>query len=212
MLIYLSCWMLIAGIMYITKTESTTIYFFLSELLIILGFLLLVFLGPHIKALKETEEKTRKRYEKLQDDIFKQPWLDAVSNRNRYYLITFSLLAFFPFFCFCYMVCSNESIEVTRYIESIDKTLVLFTSGFEGFITLVYTLFSQKPWYFYIVPLVYGASFIQTYKQTTVTGFTIAKNYIICFLLLLWTFLYFSKSSFVWSAPFLFIFFSLLMA
>jgi hypothetical protein len=204
MMIYLSCWILITCIMYFTKNAGTSIYFILSQTVIILGFLLLVFLGPQIKGLKEAEEKTRKRYEKLQDDIFKQPWLDAVSNRNRYYLLTFLFFAFFPFFWTCYMVYSNNALQVTQYFAVIDTWLVLFTAGFEGFIALVYTLFSQKPWYFFSVPLYYGIFFIKVWYQSTVSNFTIAKNYLICFLLLLWNFLYLSKTSFLWNIPFLF--------
>ena len=167
----------------------------LFQILFFIAFLLLVFLGPHIQSLNEAEEKARKRYEKIEDEIFKQPWLDAISNRNRYYLYAFLTFGFLPFFYLLWFVYSSSNILVLNKLISFDVFILEITAGFEGFVIYLYTLFSQKPWYFYSVPLVYLFTFMKAENNSL-------KNYFISALLMIWTFLYFYKTSILWSIPF----------
>jgi hypothetical protein len=175
-------------------------YLILFETLFFIAFLLLVFLGPQIQSLNEAEEKARKRYEELNDDIFKQPWLDAVSNRNRYYLLTFLMFAFLPFFYLLWYVSSSPSPMAFIPFQWFDVFVLQLTAGFEGFVLFLYTLFSQKSWYFYSIPLVYA--FVFKMVNSNRSTITVLKNYFMSSLCILWAFLYFSKTSILWSVPF----------
>ena len=191
-------------------------YNILVQIFILTAFLLLIFLGPHILALNEAEKKTRKEFEELEDEaekignnVFKQPWLDAWSERNRYYIMCFLMLSFTPFFylLFSFWFSPNPpfhpsdpltSLVVHNQIVLFDTFLLHLTAGFNGFVTFLYTIFSKKSWYFYFVPLVYAGAFYLA--DTNATRF---RNYAVSLLLLIWPYFYLSKSSIWWSMPFL---------
>lgn len=198
-IVYLLCWLGINGIMYLSNIRTfTSPYIILSQLLCITGFLVLVFLSPQIQSLNEDEEKAKKQ--DLTNNIFKQQWLDAVANRNRYYILTFLILAFLPFLYILFFVYGSASPAIAPTFQMFDVLLLKLTSSYEGFVILVYTLFSQKPWYFYTVPLFYAFLFTKISNQRTTP--TIFKNYLLCLLSILWAFLYFSNKSFLSFVPF----------
>lgn len=191
-------------------------YNILFQILILTAFLLLIFLGPHIQALNESEKKTRKAFEEIADEsekignnVFKQPWLDAWSERNRYYIMCFLMLSFTPFFylLFSFWFSPNPpfhpsdphtSLVVHNQIVLFHTFLLHLTAGFNGLVTFLYTVFSKKSWYFYFVPLVYAGVF---YMADVGFGKKI-RNYAVSLLLLIWPFFYLSKSSIWWSIPF----------
>lgn len=196
-------------------------YNILVQIFILIAFLLLIFLGPHIHALNEAEKKTRNAFEEIGDDIanesekignnvFKQPWLDAWSERNRYYIMCFLMLSFTPFFYLLFSFWGSPnppfhpddpltSLVVHSQILIFHRFLLHLTAGFNGFVTLLYTIFSKKTWYFYFVPLVYAVAFFMAD-----VGFEKRiRNYAVSLLLLIWPYFYFSKSSIWWSMPFL---------
>jgi len=195
-------------------------YNILFQILILTAFLLLIFLGPHIQALNDAEKKTRKEFEEMADDtanesekignnVFKQPWLDAWSERNRYYIMCFLMFSFIPFFYLFFSFWGSPnppfhpsdpltSLVVHNQIVLFHKFLLHLTAGFNGFVTLLYTIFSKKSWYFYFVPLVYLIVFFMAD-----IGFGKRfRNYAASLLLLIWPFFYLSKSSILWSIPF----------
>lgn len=219
--IYLVVWIFMNFIFYKTGMPIFNRYALLSQLLILIGFLLLVFLGPHIQSLNETENKTRKEFEEMADDVskeaentadkvFKQPWLDAMSKRNRYYIASFTLIAFMPFFYMCWLFYSSTaplardgitSQAVYNQLVLFDVFLLELTAGFTGFILLLYTFFSKKTWFFYTVPGIYLFTFYKAYTNNPER----IRNYILSLLLAIWPFFYLSKSSIVWSIPFIII-------
>lgn len=188
----------------------SNLYLILFETILFIAFLLLVFLGPHIHALNEAEEKSRKKYEEMVDDIFKQPWLDAVSAKNRYYIICFMILSFTPFFYMFLLFWLSygppfgadgiTAIRVHDQIQVFDIFLLKFVAGVSGFVLFLYTLFGKKPWYFYIVPLVYVFSFYKAHNSNAAARL---RNSVASLLLLIWPFFYLSKTSMLWSIPFL---------
>jgi hypothetical protein len=195
-------------------------YFMLLQVLIFTGFLLLIFLNPQLQSLNKSIENSKKQYDKMKNDtdkmkndidkmkndtdkigneIFKQPWLDAISSRNRYYIFAFLTLGFLPFLYLLCFIYSSSNLLVRNKLTLFDVFILEVTSGFEGFIIYIYTLFSQKQWYFYSVPLVYLFTFMKAENNVERIGF---KKYLISALLMVWSFLYFAKTSIYWSIPF----------
>lgn len=207
MTIYILAWALLNSIFYSTGMFRPLegdfmhkVYLMLFQLLFLFGFLLLVFLGPHIQWLNETEEKSKKQFEKLNDEMFKQPWKDAINDKNRYYIIAFTLFAFVPFFYMSWFFYSSPSLLVTNQITLFDIFLLQFVAGFSGFVVYLYTLFAKRRWYFYVVPLVYALAF---FKADNTNAAARLRNYVASLLLLIWPFFYLSKTSILWSIPFL---------
>ena len=216
--IYLAVWIFMNFIIYKTGMPFFTLLF---QLLILIGFLLLIFLGPHIQSLNETENKTRKDFEEMADDVsketekiadkvFKQPWLDAMNKRNRYYITSFTTFAFMPFLYIGWLFYSSTaplardgitSQAVYNQLALFDVFLLELTAGFTGFIILLYTFFSKKNWFFYAVPAIYLFTFYKAYTNNPDS----TRNYILSLLLAIWPFFYLSKSSIVWSLPFIII-------
>jgi len=165
-------------------------------------------LGPKIQGLRKAEEDTKKRFENLNDDIFKKPWEDAIRAKNLYYLLIFLLFALLPFFYMLgFVYSSKDATAISLQFNYFDILLLKMTAGFEGFVLFVYTIFSQKSWYFYTVPLFFFLVFRNV--KWGRNRWSIFNNYLECVLLLIWTFLYFSKTSILWSIPF-FLFLSFL--
>ena len=118
----------------------------------------------------ETGNAIANEAEKIGNNVFKQPWLDAMSARNRYYIFCFIMLSFTPFFYvfFSFWFSPNPpfhpadpltSLVVHNQILLFDSFLLHLTAGFNGTILFLYTVFSKKSWYFYFVPLVYAIAF-----------------------------------------------------
>jgi hypothetical protein len=210
MTIYIVAWMLMDVILYFIGAMTLNLYTLLSQLLLLIGFLVLIFLGPHIQGVNKAEQESRKKFEEMANDIFKQPWLDFIHSRNCYYIVCFTFLAFMPFFYMFgvfwlspYLPVGADGITPTDVYDQImvfDIFLLVLVAGFSGLVLLIYTIAAKKAWYFYFAPFIYGWAFYSTVRSTTPRPF---KNSILSLLLLIWPFFYLSKTSIYWSLPFL---------
>jgi len=210
MTIYIVAWVFMNVILYFVGAMTLNLYTLLAQLLLLIGFLLLIFLGPHIQGVNKGEKETRKKFEEMANDIFKQPWLDFIHSRNCYYIVCFTFIAFLPFVYMFLLFWLSPSLpvgadgvtssDVYDQLMVFDLFLLLFVAGFSGLTILIYTISAKKAWYFYFAPFIYGWAFYSTVRSNTSAPF---KNSMLSLLLLIWPFFYLAKTSIYWSLPFL---------